>query len=217
MSLTLPDCPKFAVSRTGLIVHEELSFDEWAALAPALGEASRGVAFLIGDWLLYGGRHFGKDDSKPQGRVQSNRYKHAIASTGLDRTTLQAYAYVARHVTAARRHEALSWEHHKAVAKLQPRDQQHWLSLTVQQQEKGTPISTRRLRRSLEVGRLLSVQELTPDPTDRGLANPIPHINRLCAWWTQTKQSGWLKRASAQQRAALKRDLRRVLRIYEEL
>jgi hypothetical protein len=109
MSLTLPDCPKFTVSRTGLIVHEELSFDEWAALAPALGEASRGVAFLIGDWLLYGGQHFGKDDSKPQGRVQSSRYEHAIASTGLDRTTLRSYAYVARHVTAAGRHEALSW------------------------------------------------------------------------------------------------------------
>lgn len=217
MSLTLPDCPKFTVSRTGLAVHEELSFDEWAALAPKLSEAARGIAFLIGDWLLYGERRFGKDHARPARRVQSGRYEHAIAATGLDQTTLQTYAHVARHVPSAQRHDALSWEHHKAVAKLPPRDQQHWLGLTLQHQEKGTPISTRRLRRSVEAGHLLTMEELKRDPADRGLANPIPHINRLCAWWAQQKQSGWLKRATSQQRAALKRDLRRVLRIYEEL
>ena len=35
MSLTLPDCAKFTVSRTGLAVHTELSFDEWAAKTTA--------------------------------------------------------------------------------------------------------------------------------------------------------------------------------------
>lgn len=216
MSLTLPDCPKFTVSRTGLAVHEELSFDEWAALAAQLNEASRCVAFLIGDWLIYGQR-FVKADGKARRRVKSSQYERAIAATGLDRTTLQAYAYVARHVPASLRHEALSWEHHKAVAKLKPQEQRHWLNLAHRHQQEGPPISTRRLRRSVEAGRLLSVADLTPDPADRGLANHIPHINRLCAWWSQMKKEHWLQRATPQQRASLKRDLLRVLRIYEEL
>ena len=49
MSLSLTDHAKFSISRTGLAVHQDLSFDEWAALAPKLNEASRCVGFLIGD------------------------------------------------------------------------------------------------------------------------------------------------------------------------
>ena len=214
MSLTLPDNTKFTVSRTGLAVHQELSFDEWASLAPRLNEASRCVAFLIGDWLIYGEARFAKEGGKLARRVRSEDYERAVGATGLDRSTLHTYAYVARKVPSGSRLEALSWEHHKAVAKLQGDDQVRWLRIAA---ESGGSISTRRLRKSITAGRLLNVAELTVDPADRGIANHIPHINRLCSWWAHMNNVRWLERATKTQRTALKRDLMPLLRIIESL
>jgi len=214
MSLTLADNAKFTVSRTGLSVHQDLSFDEWAALAPRLNEASRCVAFLIGDWLIYGETRFAKEGGKPSRRVCGEDYERAISATGLDLSTLQSYAHVARKVQLATRHEALSWEHHKAVAKLKERDQVRWLRIAA---EAGGAVSSRRLRKSINAGRLLSVAETKFDPADRGIPNHIPHINRLCAWWADMKKARWLERASEAQRARLKRDLMPVIKIFEQL
>lgn len=214
MSLTLPDCPKFTVSRTGLAVHQDLSFEEWSALAPRLNEASRCVAFLIGDWLIYGEARFNNGTSKLSRRVRSEDYERAVAATGLDRSTLQTYAYVARKVPSATRLEALSWEHHKAVAKLKGCDQLRWLRIVA---EEGGAVSSRRLRKSITAGRLLSIAELKLDPADRGIPNHIPHINHLRAWWEDMKKARWLERATKAQRATLKRDLMPVIDIFEQL
>lgn len=214
MSLTLSDCPKFTVSRTGLAVHQDLSFDEWAALAPRLNEASRCVAFLIGDWLIYGEARFAKEGAKVSARVRSEDYERAIATTGLDRSTLQTYAYVARKVAPATRLEALSWEHHKAVAKLESNDQVRWLRIAAQ--AAGT-VSTRRLRKSITAGRLLNGAELKFDSADRGISNHIPHINRLRAWWADMEKARWQERATKIQRATLKRDFMPIIKIIEQL
>jgi hypothetical protein len=42
-------------------------------------------------------------------------------------------------------------------------------------------------------------------------------INRLCAWWSNIQKEQWLHRATPQQRAALKRDLLPIVKIYEQL
>lgn len=214
MSLTLSDCPKFTVSRTGFAVHEELSFEEWAALAPRLNEASRCVAFLIGDWLNYGKDRFARESGREAKRVRVEDCERAVAATGLDRTTLHSYAHVARKVPPANRHEALSWEHHKAVAKLRSEDQARWLRIAAEAEES---VSTRRLRKSIDAGRLLNAAELKLDPADRGIPNHIPHINRLCAWWTHMTKVRWPQRATKAQRAALKRDFMPVIKIIEQL
>lgn len=214
MSLTLSDCPKFTVSRTGFSVHEELSFDEWAALAPRLNEASRCVAFLIGDWLNYGKARFAQESGRQPKRVRVEDCERAVAATGLDRSTLHSYSHVARKVPPANRHEALSWEHHKAVAKLKCDDQARWLRIAA---EAGDTVSTRRLRKSINAGRLLSVAEIKLDPADRGIPNHIPHVNRLCAWWAHMKKTRWLERATKAQCATLKRDLMPVIKIFEQL
>lgn len=216
MSLTLPDCPKFTVSRTGLAVHTELSFEEWAALAPRLNEASRCVAFLIGDWLIYGEAHFAKPGKQPARRVDSAAYERAMAATGLDRSTLITYAYVARRVPSSLRNEDLSWEHHKAVAKLEARDQTRWLKTALTGDKSGV-VSTRRLRKSITAGRLLSLADMRIAPGERGRPNHIPFVNRLCAWWETLQQDRWLTRATPAQRAALKRDLLPLMQIYEQL
>jgi hypothetical protein len=216
MSLTLPDCPKFTVSRTGLAVHTKLSFEEWAALAPRLNEASRCIAFLIGDWLIYGEAHFAKPGKQPARRVGSAAYERAMAATGLDRSTLITYAYVARRVSASLRNEDLSWEHHKAVAKLEARDQTRWLKTALNGDKSGV-VSTRRLRKSITAGHLLGLADMRIAPGERGRPNHIPFVNRLCAWWETLQQDRWLTRATPAQRAALKRDLLPLMQIYERL
>ena len=158
MSIALADTRKFTISRTGLEVHDHLSFEEWSSLAPLLNEAARGVAFVIGDWLIYGFDRFGRTEeaaNKPGARVRSEDYEAAIRHTGLDRATLHTYAHVSRKVPPLLRNKDLSWEHHKIVAKLPPVDQQLWLRLASDQLAKGRPVSTRRLRRSISAGRLV--------------------------------------------------------------
>ena len=217
MSLTLPDCKKFTVSRTGLAVHDDLSFEEWAALAPKLNEASRCIAFLIGDWLIYGDERFAREGGKLHRRIKTGDYKLAVAATGLDRTTLQTYVHVARRVPPELRQEALSWEHHKAVAPLKPDEQQEWLEVVKEKLVSGQPVSTRRLRKSILCGHLLEPEEMEVDTAERGIKNHIPFVNRLCSWWSRMSKARWLERATPEERAALKRDLLPLVRIFEQL
>jgi hypothetical protein len=219
MSIALADTRKFTISRTGLEVHDHLSFEEWSSLAPLLNEAARGVAFVIGDWLLYGHDRFGREEAikKSGARVRSEDYETAIRLTGLDRATLHTYAHVSRKVPPSLRNKDLSWEHHKIVAKLPAPDQQRWLRLASDQLSEGRPVSTRRLRRSISAGRLLDAEEVSLPENDKGIENHIPFVNRLVAWWSRMREQGWSDEATPEQRAALKRDLEPIVSIYREL
>jgi len=225
MSLSLSDSPKFAITRTGLEIRDALSFEEWRSLAPKFSEAIKCAAFLIGDWLVYGEDHFRgqgrlpgfENDAAAPDKISPSLYDAALAATGLDRTTLHAYAYVARSVASSLRNEDLSWEHHKAVAKLDEHEQQRWLQVALKNESGTGPVSTRRLRKSIIVGRLLTPEELHPDPLDRGIENHIPYVNRLLALWARMKERRWLQRASPEQRLAFKEDLEPVVEIYNQL
>ena len=125
---------------------------------------------------------------------------------------------MSRNVPRSLRNQSLSWEHHKAIAKLDGDEQERWIKIAVDEQDdRGGPISTRRFRKSINAGRLLTPEDLIPDPADRGIDNHIPWVNRLAAWWCRMKASGWLKNATEHQRNALKRDLHPVIQIYKEL
>jgi len=221
MSIALADTRKFTISRTGLEVHDHLSFEEWSSMAPLLNEAARGVAFVIGDWLTYGLDRFAQSEKdnprNAASRVRSEDYESAIQLTGLDRATLQTYAHVSRKVPSSLRNKDLSWEHHKIVAKLPPVDQQYWLKLAASHLSEGNPVSTRRLRRSISSGRLLDTDEVSLPENDKGIENHIPFVNRLSAWWSRMREQNWHKTATPEQRAAMKRDLEPIVRIYNEL
>ena len=220
MSIALADTAKVTINRTGLQVHDHLSFEEWSSLAPMLNEAARGVAFVIGDWLLYGKNRFGAENDEARNsaaRVRTEDYEAAVALTGLDRATLHNYAWVARRTPSSLRNELLSWEHHRVVAKLPEPDQKRWLRIAAENQENGRPVSTRRLRRSISAGRLLETDEVNLPENDRGIDNHIPFVNRLVAWWARMREKGWQEHATPEQRAALKRDLEPIVSIYDEL
>lgn len=214
MSLIKPASSKFTITRTGLEIHGRLSFEEWSAVAPKFGEALRSMGFVIGDWLIYGEANFRKG---PQAkRVASKIYDAAIDATGLDRTTLQNYAYVARRVAPAQRSESLSWQHHRVVAKLPAPEQKHWLKLA-RPRKNERPISTHRLQKSIVAGRVLTVEEAVPDPRDRGIENHIPYVNRLAALWRRMKERRWLQRATPEQRRALLEDISPVMEMFSEI
>lgn len=223
LPVMLPE--KVTISRTGMAVSEDLTFEEWASLGPILSEAAQSVAFVIGDWLLYGEDHFrgqtrlaGMERLQIRSReVSPDLYDEAVRQTRLDRSTLLVYAHVSRRVPSLLRNKDLSWEHHKIVAKLPPLDQQRWLRIAAEAQSSGAPISTRALRRSVNAGRMLAAEELTVPDSDKGIENHIPFVNRLVGWWARMREAGWLDDATPEQRAALKRDLEPIITIYNEL
>ena len=217
---------KITLTRTGLQISDELSYEEWQSMASRFGAAMSSAAFVIGDWLVYGEDHFRgqkrlpgfEDESIGNSRVSTEIYNEALRLTGLDRSTLVTYAYVSRRVPASLRNEQLSWEHHKAVAKLNEDGQQRWLQIAQDEgDEEYGAVATRRLRKSITAGRLLTAEEMISDPADRGRLNHIPLLNRLSAWWVQMKENGWLKRATPEQKETLVRDLHIVTRIIKEL
>jgi hypothetical protein len=214
MSLALPSHSKIQISPTGLDVLAPLTFEEWSQVANSLGQAARGIAFVIGDWLVYGDATFRQGPAAS--RVATDAYDAAIQATGLDRTTLQNYAYVARRVSRNRRNDALAWEHHKVVAKLPVAEQRRWLALAAPKKNQRA-ISTMRLRKSIIAGRVLTPDEMVADPADRGKNNHIPYINRLRAWWSDMKDSKWPQRATAEQVETLLRDFGRVVKLSGEL
>jgi hypothetical protein len=214
MSLALPSHSKIQISPTGLDVLAPLTFEEWSQVANSLGQAARGIAFVIGDWLVYGDANFRQGPAAS--RVATDAYDAAIQATGLDRTTLQNYAYVARRVSRNRRNDALAWEHHKVVAKLPVAEQRRWLALAAPKKNQRA-ISTMRLRKSIIAGRVLTPDEMVADPADRGKNNHIPYINRLRAWWSDMKDSKWPQRATAEQVETLLRDFGRVMKLSGEL
>ena len=92
--------PKISITRTGLQVTSDLSFEEWQSMASRFGAAMSSAAFVIGDWLVYGEDHFRgqkrlpgfEDESIGNRRVSSEIYGEALRLTGLDRSTLSTYA-----------------------------------------------------------------------------------------------------------------------------
>ena len=214
-TIILPN-PKVSISPVGMQISSELSFEEWSELATSIGQAARSIGFIIGDWLVYGQSLFGTEGFADK-RVDAATYQLAINATGLDLSTLQNYAYVSRNIPFSLRTERLSWEHHRLVAKLPEAEQQEWIDACLAEEDSGQRMSTRRLRKSLNLGRIATQKDLEPDDSDKGIENHIPFVNRLVVWWKRMQADRFLAEASDEQRAAIKRDLEPVITIYNQL
>lgn len=104
------------VSLTHWAPGRELSFDEWTGLGYTLQAMYKAMPWWVGDWLLYGERHW--DDI----------YTQALEVTGQGLSALQNYRWVARQVSPATRVEGLPWSAHRAVAHLPESEQREWLA-----------------------------------------------------------------------------------------
>ena len=214
--------PKIALTPLGMDVSEPISYEEWCEIGARIGRAMRSAAFVIGDWLVYGQGRSAQatfwGEIPAQDKIERQIYDKAVELTGMDELTLANYAYVSRNVPRSLRNDQLSWEHHRRVARVKDDlEKTRWLKLAAENRINGKPVSTRRLSRSIEAGRLLTPAEMRPNEADQGTPNIHPHINGICAFFGRLRRGGWFETATPEKLAALKRDLQPVVDLYNEL
>ncbi len=193
--------PKFSITPTGIQFTEELSFEEWDALGQKLAPIGKSIGFIIGDWINYGEGRYGE------------RYEESLKRTGLAYQTLRNYAYVARRVEMSLRKDNLDLHHHLVVAKLKTADEkEYWLNMA----EKHN-LGIRRLRKSINFGRLATPEEVEGDPAEKGVVTHLALINRLIRWWKQTTADDPVDQWDEEQRENVKKDFGRLIEIYEAL
>lgn len=198
-TLSIQD-PKFAITPTGIQFNQDLSFAEWDDLGQKLAPVGKSIGFILGDWINYGQKSYGE------------KYDDALARTGIPYQTLRNYAYVSSRVNLSCRQDSLGFEHHAVVAKLKPDEQEHWLEMS---KEHG--LSVRRLRKSINFGRLATEQEVQGDPADQGHVTYLALLNRIRRWWARETGKTPVEDWNEERRQGLKKDFKLILDIYEAL
>jgi hypothetical protein len=193
--------PKFAITPTGIQFHQDLSFAEWDDLGQKLAPIGKSIGFILGDWINYGSQ-----------KNYGEKYDEAVARTGIDYGYLRNMAYVARKVDLSCRRDNLGFEHHAVVAKLKSEEQEHWLEMTKQHK-----LTVRRLRKSINFGRLATEEEVQGDPADRGHVTYLALLNRLRRWWSRETGKAPVDDWDDDRREGLKKDFKLILDIYEAL
>lgn len=138
-----------------------MTFKQWSRLGEVLQRFERSAAWWIGEWAVYGEQHFGE------------RYADAISEeSGYAVETVRVAQWVAERVPPDRRRSDLSWAHHRAVAALEPDEQEAWLdkaasdNLTTRElydaARPDKPKSTSRLDEALRLLRMLAYEDGVP-------------------------------------------------------
>ncbi len=144
-----------SLTSTSWAPREELDLRRWLEHGRRLGAIGRGVAWWIGDWLIYGHARYGE------------RYTRAARTTGYDPQSLMNMVYVASRFSPDRRRPRLSWSHHAELAALSWREQEQWLDLA--EDERMSVRSLRAELRSARRNKLLHDGDLDasePPPDD---------------------------------------------------
>lgn len=192
---------KVRIKESGIEFLHDLDRDEWLALGKRLARVGKSIGFIIGDWINYGEHKWGE------------MYAEAIAETGLDYGTLRNFAYVAGRVSLSLRNDKLDFAHHMVVAKLKSsEDQREWLTNAEKHR-----MSVTRLRKSVNMGRVVMPQEIEEDPADKGHVTYMVFINRLCQWFRRETDKVDMDEWDAERKRLLKRDLKPLVEIYEKL
>lgn len=181
----------------------------------------RACQFILGDLIAHAASRWGE------------KYARWMEVTGLDYGTLRNYVSVCRSIPMGRRRNSLSFSHHQEVAALPEDGQERWLD-----EAKERKMSKARLRKSIELGRPATQEDLKPnalppasttggndEPTTTGstvapapeqsepspIETVIPHVNRLTAFLGKLSNTGALDEMNAEQLFSLHRDLLPVL------
>ena len=122
----------FSASRVGLVIADDVPYALWEAYGAGIQGISGAMPWILGDWLNYGERIYGET------------YAQAVESTGMKVQLLMNYKSVARRVPISCRKENLTWTHHEIVSRLDPSEQERWLS-----QAEAEEWSSKELREAL--------------------------------------------------------------------
>lgn len=152
--------------------------------------------FILGDLINYSKSRYGE------------KYDSWVEITGLDKRTLEGIAYTCANIPLAqRRGGVVTFEHHRALVKLSDAEREKWMDIT----EKKS-LTVKRLRKSIEIGRIATKTDLSPPPaTDSGYDTITPHVNRLTTTLNKKDREGEFDEMDAGQLLAILEDLEPVL------
>lgn len=143
MSSDLAVRPDFTA--TGLVLPEEMAFDDWAALGGQLRLFVKASLWWWGDWLLFGERKYGE------------MYSQALEVSDHAYQSLANAVFVSSKIEFYRRRENLSWAHHQEVASLPQVEQDEWL-----ERAECESLSRNELRRALSIRHIPSAKITAP-------------------------------------------------------
>ena len=106
---------KFKLTRTGLVFSDELSFDECENVLKVFRGFNDASMWALGDLLRHSELAHGE------------KYTQLLEETEYEEGTLKNAQWVANAIDIDRRHEKLSFSHHKVVAPCKPAQQDKWL------------------------------------------------------------------------------------------
>lgn len=196
--ITMSDTPIAGISigDSGAIIAPDTDESSILSVMENVAKAGQICNFILGDLMNFAKDKWGED-------IQG-----WCAATGLDKQTLWDVCSTSRRVaTGERMVGVLSWNHHKAVAKLDAPAQAHWLAIA---RDKGLPY--KRFRKSIEIGRIATKAEMAPEPeTNRGYENIMPHVNRLTAFLLKKEHDGNFDRMEPKDLLTILEDLQPVL------
>ena len=116
---------KAELSRTGLKLSDGLGITEWAEIGKQLCLVNESLAWCIGDWINYGEKAYGEKYSEALAFFG----REVLGAMGYELQTLKVFAHVCRSVERLIRINVLSFNHHRIVAPLTPKEQAYWLDL----------------------------------------------------------------------------------------
>ncbi|HON98596.1 MAG TPA: MT-A70 family methyltransferase [Bacteroidales bacterium] len=141
---------KVIFEKNKLIIHDDITIDEWKELGRGLKQIEGSVQFWIGDWARFGEKR-GFTGKYTDPKV----YDKLEEITGLDRKTLKGYKGISESIESSLRRDDLSFSHHKEVASLPKEKQEKFLQLASEKD-----LSVRELREEI---RRDGIKESHPD------------------------------------------------------
>lgn len=103
------------ISPLGWVPNDDLGYEDWERAMQGFFLVHRSLNWIIGDGLNFGERRYGE------------MYAQAIECTGWAYQRLADAKWVAANVPLENRREALTWTHHRHVARLPGPAQGEWL------------------------------------------------------------------------------------------
>lgn len=144
--MNLIEIPKCEVSKVGLKLDENLTFDEWKGIGLQLQTMQGSIGFWIGDWLNFGEKHYGET------------YTQAVEATGAEVQTLMNYKWVAKTIETSRRRDKLSFSAHHEIASAPVEKQNELL-----EQAETEKLSSRDIREKVK-----EIKKLPTPPLPKG-------------------------------------------------
>lgn len=146
---------RVATRRTALTLAPGLPLAQWRHIGRQIFVVTDSSAWWLGDWLIYGRKEY------------PDRYRKAVADTGLDYQTLRNYAWVAGKFEPAQRHAQLSFQHHAEVAGCPSGERESWLTRAEQGGWSRNELRRRIRTRRASGGGSLDPQVRLDLPSDR--------------------------------------------------